>query len=87
MGRRQWPSKLIGNNERLRLQSSAADVGRRDPRGRARRVGARAAHHSATGTLSDEAGGIKEAFDGLDVEGNGTVSFEARRGHGIAWAW
>ena len=84
-------SKPIGNNERLRAFNQARRTWAAAIRAAALVASApvAAAHHSATGTLSDEARAeLREAFDGLDVEGNGTISFAelaevmASLGHG-----
>ena len=65
-------SAPIGNNERLRAFNQARRTWAAAIRAAALVASApvAAAHHSATGTLSDEARAeLREAFDGLDVEG------------------
>ena len=76
----------IGNNERLRAFNQARRTWAAAIRAAALVASApvAAAHHSANkGALSDEARAeLREAFDGLDVEGNGTVSFAELADHG-----
>ena len=66
--------KPIGNNERLRAFNQASGRGPPQSSGVGRVGARRRGAPLSTGTLSDEARAeLREAFDGLDVEGVGRV--------------